>query len=236
MNSKELIVANIYLLRHGQVAGDAALYGHTDITVTQQTNNEVASLFQQHCDIANIKLSTIYSSPLTRCLSLAKAIAEKISVPSEAIEIEAGFKEMNFGLYDGIPFDDIHQHPEQWQQLEKFWQNPVQHPLPDAELLTGFAYRVNQAWQQLISELTQQPQDVLLVCHGGVIRMILAHVLNIDYRNPMWYTQLSIAHGSLTSIALNDKGTRVKHIAKPLLSVDAANDGADLNTCLLGVL
>ena len=43
------------------------------------------------------------------------------------IKQDTALKEMNFGRFDGTPFDDVHQDKDIWSQLEKFWQNPVQH-------------------------------------------------------------------------------------------------------------
>jgi len=208
-------MANLYLLRHGKVAGEAALYGHTDVEVFSQTNQEIVDAFIEQ----NIAVSRLYSSPLKRCASLAHVISEQTSCK---VELIAGLKEMNFGQYDGIAFDDLYQDKVVWPQLERFWQNPVQHPLPQAELLTGFSYRVNRAWQSIIEQvnISDVNENILVICHGGVIRMILASLLDVDFRNPLWYTQLAIANGSVTSIEINQKNTRIKGIAKPLIVSD----------------
>lgn len=207
-------MANIYLLRHGKIDGEAALYGHTDVQVAQSTNDKICQDFIGFCQRNDVSIDNIITSPLVRCASLAQRIAMSQSLATPAL-VNA-FKEMNFGQYDGVPFDTLHQQPQHWQVLESFWQDPVQHTLPKAELLTGFSYRVSHAWQQLVEQTRQQQLNTLVVCHGGVIRMILVHVLNVDFRNPLWYTQLSIDNGSLTTIAIKEHGTQVKHIAKPL--------------------
>lgn len=212
-------MANIYLLRHGKVSGEAALYGHTDVEVSNEKNqNILVALAKQ-----NLLFNKVVSSPLKRCQKLAELIAKEQSCE---IAFNNRFKEMHFGQYDGIPFDDLYQDKTIWPLFEKFWENPVQHPLPKAELLTGFSYRVIEAWNALITDISHeasQNDNILVVCHGGVIRMILAHLLNIDFRNPHWYTQLSIANGSLTSIEVQQNNTRVKEIAKPLI-IEHKND------------
>ena len=207
-------MADIFLLRHGKVDGEAALYGHTDVSVTEKTNQTISHQFTAYCQQEALVFNQLLTSPLTRCASLAQAISYQLN--DQQIQVVESFKEMNFGLFDGVPFDTLHQQSENWQLLENFWQNPVQHSLPNAELLTGFSYRVNQAWKKLIEQTQTRQGNVLLVCHGGVIRMILAQVLNVDFRNPLWYTQLSIDYGSLTRIQLTESGPRIKHIAKPL--------------------
>jgi alpha-ribazole phosphatase len=225
-------VANIYLLRHGKVSGEAALYGHTDVDVAPDVN----ALIVKQLVAMNLEVNSVITSPLKRCFNLAELLSHESKSSITSLE---PLKEINFGLYDGVPFDELHQDKNIWQSLERFWQNPVQHPLPKAELLTGFSFRVINAWQMIIDKVMLEPlnQNIIVVCHGGVIRMILAHLLNIDFRNPLWYTNLSIANGSLTSIEIKNKQTRVKQIAKPLLELDNSavhfNSTSEFPYCLL---
>ncbi|MDO6427017.1 histidine phosphatase family protein [Thalassotalea sp. 1_MG-2023] len=207
-------MANVILLRHGKVQGQAALYGTTDVAVSDDENQQLVRQFKAYEQKRAGKCSHVISSPLIRCKTLAIELTQALSLPAPSIE--PAMQEMYFGRYDGIAFDDIYQQVEQWQPLEKFWRDPVQHPLPEAELLTGFSYRVNQAWQAIVQQASQQQDDLLVVCHGGVIRMILAAVLNLNVRNPLWYTQLSIGYGSLTKIHIKAHQCRVKYIARPM--------------------
>jgi len=210
-------MTKLYLLRHGQVTGAAALYGHTDVTVADEVNQQI----QRGVNISTINFDHVCSSPLQRCLSLAKRLTVPGSEQSaRPLEIVDGFKEMNFGRYDGIAFDQLHQDKHSWQQLEHFWQNPIKNSLPEAELLAEFSKRVVSAWQGLLAEITVNPnnRNTLIICHGGVIRMILAHILAIDISNAHWYSQLSIDYGSLTTLTLTkDNALRVNCIAQPLV-------------------
>lgn len=210
-------MAKVYLIRHGKVDGEPALYGHTDVEVPSSENQLICELLEKQ----GLSFSKVISSPLARCQKLAVKLAEKHAC---SLQLENKLKEMNFGQFDGVPFDSLYKDDEVWRQFERFWENPVQHPLPKSELLTGFSYRVIEAWHQVISQLNHHDQ-VLIVCHGGVIRMILAYLLNVDFRNPHWYTQLSIANGSLTSIDIRDNNVRVKEIAKPLIENYSLADG-----------
>jgi len=221
-------MANIYLLRHGKVNGEAALYGHTDVSVSVEVNNKIVEQLKKQ----SLDIDMIFSSPLKRCLELAHAYSD-----STTVNVLADLKEMNFGRYDGIAFDDLYQDKVIWQQLELFWLNPVQHPLPEAELLTGFSYRILRAWQVVISSLKDHivQKNILIVCHGGVIRMLLAHLLNVDFRNPNWYTQLTIANASLTSIEYHNGSFSVHSIAKPLI-VDEKQQATDNAFTLSNIL
>ncbi|RYE51090.1 MAG: hypothetical protein EOP48_18730 [Sphingobacteriales bacterium] len=64
------MVATFTLLRHGQVAGPAALYGHTNVALSEQGYNAMhASMKKIH---ALQSIDTIVSSPLIRCAQLAE--------------------------------------------------------------------------------------------------------------------------------------------------------------------
>jgi alpha-ribazole phosphatase len=137
-----------------------------------------------------------------------------------------------------------------WPQLARFWQAPAQYPLPKAETLAEFHQRIIHAWDHFIAELntvyaskkrdvhvnkyditnngqsTQQPSKsdhlhILLVVHGGVIRMILAHILSVDWQQASWFSQLQISHGSITEISVNNRHSMVNFIGLPTHSADS---------------
>ena len=192
---------NIYLLRHGKVEGKAALNGVSDVLVNPE-------LQQQICDALvhqGIAVDAVITSPLKRCSDLAHLYAERISVP---LSVAPEFQEMNFGEVDGIAFDEL---KDKWAMLDTFWQDPSNHKLSGAESLQNFHERVTQAWSQLLND----PSDnLLLVTHGGVIRMLLAYCLDIDWKNPSLYSKLSIDNASITHI-------QVTQFAQSFISVKA---------------
>lgn len=220
---------HIYLLRHGKVAGNAALYGVTDVAVLPEVNNAICSALAE----IKIKFDHIYSSPLQRCKKLAQLIYQEANIknsPENSIEnvneltIVEDLKEMNFGMFDGVAFDDIYQDKTKWQLLENFWQAPSLHTLPQAESLTDFYQRIAAAWQSIFHTIErQQPLSAaldpethtLIVCHGGVIRMILANILKENINESGWYQGYNIPYGSLTHLTLNNNKISVNSIAKP---------------------
>jgi broad specificity phosphatase PhoE len=107
-----------------------------------------------------------------------------------------------------------------WSLLEQFFQAPAVTVLPGGEPIADFSQRVIQAWQQLVQQQLviasahdqhyqlnsyqcKNPRRVLVVAHGGVIRMILAHILQLDWQQASWHQQLQIGHASLTRICLS---------------------------------
>ncbi|MGR5209771.1 alpha-ribazole phosphatase family protein [Vibrio rotiferianus] len=180
---------NIYLLRHGKVNAAPGLHGLTDLQVDEEEQRKIALAWQQ----SGKDVAGIISSPLLRCHDLAQIVAEQHLLP---LNVEPLIQELDFGDFDGVPFDMLSEH---WNKLDAFWQAPAQHTLPNGERLEAFANRVTCAWSQIINDIND---NLLIVTHGGVIRMILAHVLGVDWRNPRWYSTLAIGNASVTHITL----------------------------------
>ncbi|SHO59061.1 histidine phosphatase family protein [Vibrio quintilis] len=178
--------SDVWLLRHGKTTGPAALNGHVDAPVAESTQMRIRQALAQQ-GLADLQ---VVSSPLSRCLGLAKRLTDEAQ-----IVIQPDWKEMHFGDFDGVPFDQIPQN--RWIELEKFWENPEQYPLAGGETLAAFYQRVASCWGHFIGQLQT---DTLVVTHGGVIRMILAQVLNLDWRNPALFTRLNIGNQSLTHL------------------------------------
>lgn len=181
---------NFYLLRHGKVEGAPALYGHTDVLVDSDKQQAICQALLE----LPLAIKKVVSSPLKRCSDLANLLNQ--TQPQCQLVVDDAFKEINFGRFDGVPFENIDQ---DWSQLEQFWQNPALSPLPEAEPLEDFYLRVSQGWQKL---LNNSEHDTLLICHGGTIRMILAHTLGLDWTNAKLFSTLHIGNQSLTHIRI----------------------------------
>lgn len=204
---------HIYLVRHGKVLGEAALNGLTDVLVDDSLQDQICASITA----LPVEFNAVATSPLRRCHDLAARVASSQLLPLESI---SELQEMNFGDVDGVPFDLL---SDQWESLESFWQDPANHQLTGAESLQSFHQRVIQGWSQLISRTND---NTLLVTHGGVIRMILAHCLDIDWKKPTLYSSLAIGNASLTHIQITQTDNNyisVKVIGQPLLGLKYTN-------------
>ncbi|MDR9828923.1 histidine phosphatase family protein [Vibrio sp. FNV 38] len=180
-------MANIYLMRHGKVLGEPALYGHTDVRVADDAQRELADLV-----VSKLGFKHIVTSPLIRCADLATQVCHLDSTVS--LNVHPNFKEMSFGQFDGVPFTQLDQ---QRSLLDAFYDSPAEVTLPDAETLAVFNRRVIEEWKTFVHNVEE---DTLCILHGGVIRIILAHVLNIDWRKPELFSRLQISNGSISHL------------------------------------
>ncbi|WP_114324911.1 histidine phosphatase family protein [Candidatus Colwellia aromaticivorans] len=200
----------ISLVRHVKVAGAPALYGSTDVMPSIEENKLLLTnltAFQQQGNAYDL----VITSPLKRCRIVAKLFAEQNKTPLQCIDT---LQEINFGDFDGIPFDDASFSigtalgAKHWAMLERFWQSPATATLPQAESLADFNLRIVSAWSELIESCYKQsdgvdrPKRILLLAHGGVIRIILAQILQLDWQNPVLHQSLQIANASVSQITV----------------------------------
>ena len=201
----------ITLVRHGKIDGPAALYGHTDVPLSAQGYQDLrGTIARIHHRLA---ITNIVSSPLIRCAQLAQEFSDEMNLPLHIID---DLKEMHFGTWDGEPFDNFSE--AQWRELDQFWQTPNTAQPPGGEALPLFAQRVVNAWRLI--QQAQQPHQ-LVICHGGVIRIIIAHLLHLDWTNPALFRQLTIDYASNTCVEILDHENAlptIRHIGENLNS------------------
>lgn len=174
----------IDLLRHGEPEGEQCLRGSTNHTLTKLGWKQ-----SEQATIPNPGWTQVVSSPLARCADFAKVYAKKSRLP---LSLNTGFQEIDFGLWDGKTYKELYDScPD---ALSNFWSDPYHHTPPEGELMEHFNRRVYQAWNQLV--VSAKGEHVLLVTHGGVIRQILARILDIPERSAASIRRIHLPYAS----------------------------------------
>jgi alpha-ribazole phosphatase len=173
-------VTTVDLLRHGAPEGGTRYRGSLDDPLSEQGWREMrAAVGEYH------PWQVIVSSPLHRCAAFAKDLSERLDVP---LEIEPGWREIGFGVWEGRTPEEINAATP--EALALFWHDPINHPPAGGELLEDFASRVVAAWRGLLKR--HCGCHALVVSHGGVIRMVLCHVLEMPLRR-LWRLEVPYA-------------------------------------------
>lgn len=154
---------HIDLLRHGETAGGARYRGVTDDPLTAAGWAQMWSAVD-----SDVHWEGVISSPLVRCAEFARALAKRHSLP---LRLDARLREMDFGAWEGRTAAELLE--KEPNALARFWQNPLNHPPPHGEPLQHVQSRVLAAWR----EVTARRRPVLLISHGGPLRVILCHTL-----------------------------------------------------------
>ena len=151
------------LMRHGETESGSGFRGQTnDLLTTKGWDQMWMALEHQK------KWDSIISSPLLRCADFANALAQQQSIP---VSFDERLTEINFGSWEGRSAEEIMlANPD---ALTRFWNDPVQNPPPNGESLTNFVERVLTALNDIIGK---NHGNILIIAHGGVIRVILCHL------------------------------------------------------------
>ena len=162
----------------------------------------------------------IITSPLKRCAQLAEGLqayfnnnysgskdavskdavskaSSPKNIPSKSpVQINHAFKEINFGQWEGLSWQSIGQ-----EKIEEWNNDLLNFTFPDGESASGFDQRVVNAWQVLQQQLAQQTktQQIIIICHAGVIRSILSDFLQIPLQHSL---TLQIDKMSVSSLKL----------------------------------
>lgn len=193
------------LIRHGEPEGGPRFRGQRDDPLSAR------GFEQMRAALASGETpDRILSSPLRRCRDFAEELARLGDRP---LTLESDFREISFGDWEGHTLEDIQ--ASDGERLAAFWRDAEANPPPNGEELAAFHERVARAWQDWSTRLNNE--DVLVVAHGGVIRMILASVLEMAPARAMGRLQVPYAcrtrlrldsgdHGRL--VALTEHGVR----------------------------
>ncbi|EKF75512.1 alpha-ribazole-5'-phosphate phosphatase [Alcanivorax hongdengensis A-11-3] len=182
------------LIRHGEPAGGPMYRGHKDDPLSERGWQQMRAAIRDRD-----QWDAILTSPLLRCRQFAETLGERLQRP---VTVAPAFKEISFGDWEGLTREQVSDRFGNHQA--RFWRDAENHPPPNAETVQAFHQRIGDAWQQW--SLALQGQRVLLVCHGGVIRMVLAHVLGLTPGRAMAGFQVPYASRSRVRLDHSEYG------------------------------
>lgn len=190
---KKSQVITVDLLRHGEPEGGRRYRGKTDDPLSelgwQQMWGAVAH---------EPAWQAIITSPLSRCAAFAQQLADKHRVGCRA---SAALMEIGFGRWEGKTVAEIQRlYPE---EFSGFLADPVNNPPAGAERIADFKARIGQEWLRLLAD--PGGEHILVVCHAGVIRMILHHVLEFPLAALF---RLRVDYASLTRVQITRQDQR----------------------------
>lgn len=169
----------VILLRHGESEANVnkqfAGFLDTPLTERGRAQAEQAALYMGWYHFDRVISSSLERAYETAQIATSVNQAGQCCVPYERIESHEGLKEMNFGLCEGLTYDQIlAQMPELVKQTNSDYAHAT---YPEGESLHTFYHRVVNAYELLKQSLFKTEGNILLVSHSGVIRAILAYEL-----------------------------------------------------------
>ena len=177
----------LHLIRHPKPSIEPGIcYGQLDISA----KIEMAEFARLRAEMPSGL--PVWSSPLQRCRQLAEQLHPQPI-------IDARLAEMNFGDWEGRPWDDIPRH-----ELDAWAADVAGYAPPGGESPAALQRRA----LDFVASLTVP--EAVIVTHAGVIRCLLAHWL--DLAEGEWLT-VSADFLSVTTVERDANG-RVRRVTK----------------------
>lgn len=127
-------------------------------------------------NVETARLSAIYCSDLSRAVKSAEIIAEPHGLRAVAIP---DLRERSFGKLEGMTFLEI---KERYPVEFDLWAaDPVKHSPMEGETTIAVRDRVIAAMDRILH--SHNGDNIAIVAHGGVNRVILCHILDIPLEN-----------------------------------------------------
>lgn len=155
----------VYLIRHTQPLVEKGLiYGRTDVPLAESFTTDKDHILKQ----LPVTFDAVYSSPSSRCTRLAEVIS------TQYLKDESLY-ELNFGEWEGQTWDTVN------RQDSETWMNDfVNLSPPKGETMKEMEIRIMNFWDIL---LKKPFNNVALITHGGVIRILLAHYRSVAIKD-----------------------------------------------------
>ncbi len=159
----------IYLIRHGEVEGASTrrYNGHANVALSERGVAQYHGLKERFDDA---QISACYTSDLTRCVTGAEIIGSRLGVTPVR---EPDLRELSVGVWERMSWAEImERYPAEWQaRLDDI----VNYRVPGGENLLDLRSRVMPVINGIVDR--HRGEEVLVVGHGGVNRLILLEAI-----------------------------------------------------------
>jgi len=158
----------IYLTRHGETAWnlEKRLQGWGDSPLTPAGIRNAENLKER---IEKLDIDIIYTSTSKRAAVTAEILRGEKNIP---IVHKDGLKEMGFGKWEGLKWDEIENSERYSKQLYNLYNHPEKYVPFEGETLDEFSRRTRSAIEEILSD--SNGKKVLIITHGITMKMIMS--------------------------------------------------------------
>jgi alpha-ribazole phosphatase len=180
----------VYLIRHPQpIEAQGLCYGRENLAVDRSAVAAVAAAVRNRIPPAALCGATFFSSPMSRCLGLARELAD----PREPIVCD-DLLELDFGAWEGKSWEVVPR-----DELDAWAADVWEYRPGGGESVAMAAGR----WRRWSQALRHHAADVVLaITHAGLIRVALACAGKLS--GPA-FASLPIPFGSIHRIVLEER-------------------------------
>ena len=194
----------VILVRHGQTEWNRVerFRGRADVPLNETGLAQAEATGQRVA--AEWRPTAVYSSPLSRAVQTAEAIARHFDLP---VQVHPGLADIDYGEWQGLSPDEARQ---RWpEQVDRWYNHPEQARIPAGETLADLRARAMQTINELAAR--HPGETIVLVGHTVINRIILLGALGLGNERFWRLRQDTCAinvfeaeQGDFTLVTLND--------------------------------
>lgn len=193
-------MTTVYITRHGQTVWnvEGRLQGQKNSELTEKGVKQAGLLGKR---MEKVQIDRIYASPLKRTVETAKIIRGKKNI--EIVE-EDGFKELNFGDYEGRREIELDNEGKSYE-LDRIFACEEKAKAPNGETLEELYNRVSKALDKILSK--EKGKSILIVTHGMALRAVFKYFSE----DKKFYDGI-MGQATLTKVVDNGDGFKFEYV------------------------
>ena len=191
---------HLILVRHGETSWNKQrrYQGQSDVPLNALGHRQAELAARR---LADYDIDAIYASDLKRALETAEPIAVALGL---AIKAEPRLRELNFGILEGMGFDEAHaKHPD----VINAWIEDYDRAPEGGEGHTAFGERVRSFLEDLKRD--HQGETVMLVAHGGSLAELIRQQLGLEPKK-VW--SFEMGNASVSELVIYDEEAVLKRL------------------------
>jgi len=166
----------IILIRHGETEWNSQkrMQGHSNSDLSEVGRGQIQALGEL---MKNVSFDHIYSSDSLRTSQTAEAITQ---YSGHTLQFDQRIREKNLGVFEGLTSTEAKErHPEIYRLFKTAGANYV---IDEGESTQQLLERALEFIEEI--RLRHPQERVVMVTHGGVVRVLMKHALGLSIDAP----------------------------------------------------
>jgi len=166
----------IILIRHGETEWNSQkrMQGHSNSDLSEVGRGQIQALGEL---MKNVSFDHIYSSDSLRTRQTAEAITQ---YSGHTLQFDQRIREKNLGVFEGLTSTEAKErHPEVYRLFKTAGANYV---IDEGESTQQLLERALEFIEEI--RLRHPQERVVMVTHGGVVRVLMKHALGLSIDAP----------------------------------------------------
>ncbi len=205
-------MTRLFLIRHGETIDleTKKIYkGSLDIPLSDRGRERLKRVSTH---LSSHPISQVYTSALSRAVESGTIIAQAHGLGIKSIP---ALNEIHFGLWEGLSFDEINERYP--RELDLWLRDPEAHSPPKGEPLLLAQKRIMASINSIRD--THDGQNVAVIAHGGMLRIVICTLLQIKLSNLF---KIGQDHGCVNIVDLYENGNATIQLLNFIVSPEAS--------------